>query len=52
MEFCNSYLEMNYREFPIVFTAKSDRVPPKRMEIILCPVIYIQEKKRRDVHFC
>lgn len=33
--FCNSYLDRNYREFPVVFTAKSDRVPPKRMERIL-----------------
>lgn len=33
-----------------MFNAKSDKVPPKTMEIILCPVAYIQQKKRRDVH--
>lgn len=50
VRFYNSYLDRNYREFPLVFNAKSDKVPPKTMEIILCPVAYIQQKKRRDVH--
>lgn len=48
MGFGNNYLDRNYREFPIVFTVRSDRVPPKTMEIML---LLLASKRRRERMF-